>query len=118
MDHMSKLEELTTFYTNIHGEPFELVRKLSFRDYNRMCKKLHCDPNLYQMEMLRALIDKDVQRLRRVVERYIEEESKSKNNPILYITHNITVRKMEDQNYMVCYEVFCELSVREPEKQI
>jgi hypothetical protein len=107
------IEGIPVFYTDRPGKMFVKERKVSMRDFYRFITKLHGDVLLDRYELARALVEKDVQRLKRHVNKYIKEESSKYDDCAIFMKHDTTVQELSNVNYLICYRVFIELCVRE-----
>lgn len=111
------IDELPTYFTEEHGQPFEKDRELSMRDFHRMMKKLHWDETLNYQDLMTALLQKDSQRLKKSLNKYVESECRKYNDAGIFIRIPITVQELGSVEYIISYRIFTELSVREIEKE-
>lgn len=107
------IEGIPVFYTDRKGVPFVKERKVSMKDFYRLVEKLHGDVLLDRYELAQALLEKDVQRLKKNVNKYIKSESDKYQDCAIFMKHDTTVQEMSNPNYLICYRVFIELYVGE-----
>lgn len=113
---MSILDTIPLVYSSTSGKRITRTRRMTFLDYRRMMKKLHLNEVLHRYDLFDALLQKDTDRLKRDVEKYVSTEAKKFDSPIIYIKVPITVHELVDVNYIFYYQIFIELSVRDMEQ--
>lgn len=115
MNNTSIFNGFPVYYTQTNvGDTFSKSRCLSIKDFYRFMKRLHFD-YFERDEFIQILIQKDMQRLTKFVSNWVKEQSKNKINPCIIVSLSPTIRKLQNINYLICYDITTRLLVDEIE---
>ena len=106
------------YYSELAGITFSRIRRVSSNHYHRMMRKLRWDSVLNRDDLFQALVEKDTQRLKRDVNKYVDDESKKCHDPGIFIKIPITFQELLEVDYLICYKIYTELSVKNIEKDV